>query len=58
MSVTPSLVAQKLAFFGIGLLELNAPFLGSFNQFDASRLQQLAVCGVGNPSSTPNDASC
>jgi hypothetical protein len=46
--ITTSLVAQKLAFLGIGLLEVNAMCLGSFNQFDASRLQQFAVCGVGN----------
>ena len=30
MGVTPSLVAQQLAFFGVGLLELNALSLGGF----------------------------
>jgi hypothetical protein len=48
MGVAPSLVAQQLAFFGVSLFELDAFCLGSFDQFDASGLEQLAVGGVGD----------
>ena len=46
MGVTPSLIAQQLALFGVGLLELDAIDLGGFNHFDSGRLQQLDVGGV------------
>lgn len=39
---------QQLAFFGVGLLELNAIGFGRFNHFDSGRLQQLAVGGVSH----------
>ncbi len=48
MGVTTGFVAQQLAVFGIGLFELNAFALGCLNEFASSRLQQLAVGGVGN----------
>lgn len=47
MGVTPSLVAQQVAFFGVGLFELDAMGFGLLNHFGAGRFQQLAVGGVG-----------
>jgi hypothetical protein len=46
--VALSFVAQQLALFGVGLLELDAFCLGRFDQFEASGLQQLAAGGVGS----------
>jgi hypothetical protein len=48
IGVAPSLVAQQLASFGVGLLELDPLGIGCISQFVASGLQQFAVSGVVN----------
>ena len=48
VGVAARFVAQQLALFGVGLLELNALGLGRLDQFGACRAEQLAVGGVGN----------
>ena len=48
MGVAPSFVAELLALFGEGLLQIDARALGRFDQLGAGGLQQAAVSGVGN----------
>lgn len=48
MGIAPSLVAQKLAFLGVGLLELNAIGFGHLDQLGPGGLQQLAIGGVSH----------
>ena len=48
MGLTPGLEAKQLAFFGVGLFELDALSLGHLVRLGSGRLQQLAVGGVSH----------
>ncbi len=47
MRIKSSLFAQQLAFFGVGLFELDAMGFDSLDHFRAGRFQQFAVGGAG-----------
>ena len=47
-SVTPSLVALQLAYFGVDLSELDAFGIAQLDHFGFGGLKQLAICWVSN----------